>query len=280
MGHCSAVVLQGIAGPDAAIGIIKMVAVGVPCAFLPIQMPPDDGPEPAHHRRVGIELKVPQQFVDVDKIHVVVVKLVVVFRCAADIAVRVHRRAPSVCPAGQPVGRVRQMGQHGGHARDLTAGIGLKMTLLPFGPAQEVARISPTPSGQLRLPAHGSVKPRLSVPGPVGRRREDSAHGIEPNIGRGNDDAARKCLSVTLGPVVTPGQCRLVGHGEGRGVEGHIGRLVCRWCQTDGLQNGRCGLESVVPIKPADVSGPTELLHPGGRQPSLHRHRRGKPRGP
>ena len=64
-----------------------MVAVGVVVAFLPRQMASDDWPHTMHIGRIGIVLKVPEQFIDVVEVHVVVVHLVVALWVTADIAV-------------------------------------------------------------------------------------------------------------------------------------------------------------------------------------------------
>ena len=45
MGHTAPAVLQAVAGPDAAVGVVKAVAVGVEPAFLPGQMALEHRPD-------------------------------------------------------------------------------------------------------------------------------------------------------------------------------------------------------------------------------------------
>ena len=59
MGYGSAVVLQGVTCPDAAVSIVEMVGVRVPAVLLPCEMTLDDGPHLPHICRVGIKLEMP-----------------------------------------------------------------------------------------------------------------------------------------------------------------------------------------------------------------------------
>ena len=59
MGYGTSVIVKRIAGPDAAVGIVEVVAVGVVVALLPCQVALDDGPHLAHIVLVGIVLEVP-----------------------------------------------------------------------------------------------------------------------------------------------------------------------------------------------------------------------------
>ncbi len=71
-----------------------MVGVGIEVALLPLVVQLDVWPHPPHHGRVGVIAEVPHEFVDVVEVHVVVAHLVGAPRQAADVAVRVDRRAP------------------------------------------------------------------------------------------------------------------------------------------------------------------------------------------
>ena len=74
-----------------------MVIVRVPSILFPSKVTGYYRPHFAHISRIGIELEVPQQLVDIDEIHVIVVELFVVVRVSADVTVAVHRRTPLVC---------------------------------------------------------------------------------------------------------------------------------------------------------------------------------------
>ena len=147
MGHCPATVVERIAGPDAAVGIVEMVAVGVEVTFLPDQMTLDDGPHPAHVGRVGIILEVPEQLVHIVQVHVVVVHLVVALRITADVAVAVHLRAPLLLSPGHVHLRVlRRMGNRGGHIGHLTLRVGIEVAHGTVVPSQHVACVGRTPA--------------------------------------------------------------------------------------------------------------------------------------
>ena len=78
MGNCSAVVIEGIAGPDAAVTIVEMVSVGIPVAFFPFEMEFQSRPELTHECSICIVLEMPEQFIDIVEIHIVVAHLSVV----------------------------------------------------------------------------------------------------------------------------------------------------------------------------------------------------------
>ena len=73
MSHSPSVVLQGIAGPDAAIGVVKSVIVGVEATFFPSQVTGQYRPHFAYKFQVAGPAKMPEQFVYVAEVHVVVV---------------------------------------------------------------------------------------------------------------------------------------------------------------------------------------------------------------
>ena len=50
----SAVVVEGVACPDAAVGVVEMVVVRVEVAFLPFEVPLQHGEELSHLHGVGI----------------------------------------------------------------------------------------------------------------------------------------------------------------------------------------------------------------------------------
>ena len=90
----TAAIVECIACPNAAIGIVEVVAVGVEVALFPCQMTFQDWPHLLHVLCVGIVLEMPKQLVDVVEVHVVVVHLVVSVGISADISRGVHLRSP------------------------------------------------------------------------------------------------------------------------------------------------------------------------------------------
>ena len=140
MGHGTTVVIQGITRPDAAIGIIQSVIVGVEVTLLPCQMACEHGPHFSHEGGVGVILKMPQEFVDEVEVHVVVVHDIRAVRIAADIAVGIHLRAPLFsCPREAFLGVGRRMGDGGFHVGHLAVGIGGEMALCTFGHSEYIA---------------------------------------------------------------------------------------------------------------------------------------------
>ena len=205
MGDGSAVVIESVGGPDAAVGIVEAVVVGVEVALLPGEMSRQHGPHLPHEDRIGIILEVPEQFVDVVQVHVVVMHLVGAVRVAADIAVGVHLRAPRLDSPRQTLpGVLRGMGDGGFHAGDLTVGVGREMGKGTVGQAQHVAEIAGPPSAEGHSPGDGSVEPHLSVPGPVGSGHQRPAEGVDVGVGGVEDDLSGQ-------PVVMLHGCRIEG---------------------------------------------------------------------
>ena len=97
-------------------------------------------PHLPHIDGVGIILEVPQQFVDVVQVHVVMVHLVVALWITTNIAIGIHLRAPSLLSSGQILCRIlRGMGNHRLDARHLTLGVGIEMTDSPVVPSEHIA---------------------------------------------------------------------------------------------------------------------------------------------
>ena len=117
-----------------------MVVVGVEVALLPCQMFSQHGPHLAHVCRVGVVAEVPQQFVNIVQVHVVMVHLVVALRVSADVTVAIHLCAPFLFGAGQVhLGVVVGVRQSGGHVGHLTLGIGIEVGTGAVVPSQYVA---------------------------------------------------------------------------------------------------------------------------------------------
>ena len=96
MSNGTTTIVECIAGPDAAISIVKMIAIGIVVAFLPCQMRLEYRPHLSHISGIGIVLEVPQQLVDIVQVHIVMVHLIITFRVSADVAIAVHLRAPTL----------------------------------------------------------------------------------------------------------------------------------------------------------------------------------------
>ena len=183
MGHGTTVVLQGIARPDAAIGIVKSIVIGVPSLLLPCQMALDYRPHLAHIRGIGIKLEVPQQFVYIHQIHVVMMKLVVLLRISAYIARAVHRRSPLVGTTRQVIFLIHQMRFCNGHIGYLTLGVCIKVGALSVWHSKKIAHVGSSPSRQRHAPSHGSMLPHLTIPGTIGSHHQSSTDRIDIGIG-------------------------------------------------------------------------------------------------
>ena len=169
MGHSSSIIVEGIAGPDAAVGIIEMVAVRVVVALFPGQMRLDDRPHLAHIDGISIILEVPQQFVDIVEVHVVVVHLVIAFRITADVAIRVHLCAPLLRSPGKvECGVLRGMGYRRLYIGHLALGVCIEVRDGTIVPTEYIAQIACPPSCQRHAPSNTAMQPCLSVPVAIG----------------------------------------------------------------------------------------------------------------
>ena len=126
----------------------------------------------------------PQQFVDVVEVHVVVAHLVGLAGQFADVSVAVHLRAPFLVGASEVAQRVlrgvRVDGRHVGHH---AAGIGVEVRASAVVPPQHVAHVGPSPSRQWRAPSDASVEPCLAVPQSVGSSGEAGAQRVDIGVG-------------------------------------------------------------------------------------------------
>ena len=96
MSNGTTTVVECIAGPDAAVGIVQMVAIGIVVAFFPCQMRLEYRPHLTHISGIGIVLEVPQQLVDVVQVHIVMVHLIITLWISTDVTIAVHLRAPTL----------------------------------------------------------------------------------------------------------------------------------------------------------------------------------------
>ena len=89
----------------------------------------------------------PQEFVYVAEVHVVVVHLVVALRIAADVAVAVHLGAPFLLGPRHVLFRILGgMRIYGGDTVYLRLGVGVEMRAGAVVPAQEVAAVGSAPT--------------------------------------------------------------------------------------------------------------------------------------
>ena len=94
MSCLSAIVLKGIRSPNTAIAIVKAIVVGVKGILLPGEVPLQARKDFAGIIHVAGPVQVPQQFVEKNQVHIVMVHDIRPVGAPADIAIAVHRRAP------------------------------------------------------------------------------------------------------------------------------------------------------------------------------------------
>ena len=148
----------------------------------------DDRPHLAHISRICIKLEMPKQFIYINQVHVVMMKLVVLLRISADIAVTIHRSTPFIGTARQVVLLVHEMRFGNRHIGYLTFGVCIKMDTLSILHAEEIAHIGTSPTGQRHAPAHCSMLPNLPVPGTIGSHDQSATYRIDIGIGSMEDD--------------------------------------------------------------------------------------------
>ena len=199
MGHGTSAVIQGIARPDAAIGIVEVVAIGVVVTFLPRQVALQQGPHLAHIVLVSIVLEVPQQLIDIVQVHVVVVHLVVAIGITTDVAIGIHLRMPFLLSARHLLGSIlRGMWDIGLDVRHLTIGIGIEVTDGSVLPSQHVAQITCAPTRQGHAPSDTSMQPGQSVPVAISSQHEGTTQRIDIRIGGIELDATAQLREVVL----------------------------------------------------------------------------------
>ena len=103
VGHIATIIIERIRCPDAAIGIIEMVTVGIPVTFLPFQMEFDVWPHLTEIGGIGIITEMPEQLVEEVEVHVVMVHHVVATWQTTEVAVRIHARAPFLLSPRQKI---------------------------------------------------------------------------------------------------------------------------------------------------------------------------------
>ena len=199
MGHGTSAVIQGIARPDAAIGIVEVVAIRVVVTLLPRQVALQQGPHLAHIVLVGIILEVPQQLIDIVQVHVVVVHLVVAIGITTDVAIGIHLRVPFLLSARHLLGSIlRGMWDIGLDVRHLTIGIGIEVTDGSVLPSQHVAQITCAPTRQGHAPSDTAMQPGQSVPVAISSQHEGTTQRVDIRIGGIELDATAQLRKVVL----------------------------------------------------------------------------------
>ena len=203
MGHSPAVIVEGIARPDTAVGIVETIIVGIIITLLPVEVAHEYRPHPTHEDGIRIVLEVPEQFVDVVQIHVVVVHDVRTVGVAHDIAVGIHLRAPRLGCTRQALLRIlRRMRDAGFDIGNLTVGVGREVRERAIRLAQHICQITSAPASKIHAPHDGTMQPHLSVPGTVGSGHQRTAQGVDIGVGGVEDDLVGQPLMVLPGLVV------------------------------------------------------------------------------
>ena len=206
-------VIEGVAGPDAAVGVVEMVAVGVEVAFLPVEVQLDNGEKLTHRGGVGGMTEMAQQCVGIDKVHVVVRHLVLLAGAAADVSVAIHGCAPAFFRAGKVEHRVlARMLEDGGNVCDLVGCVGAEVCQRTVVKPEGVTGVCTAPAQVRCAPSNRAVQPCLAAPDAVGSHGKGSTYGIEPGVG--SIDGEGRCQSGALGLGLVEECCELLaGHG-------------------------------------------------------------------
>ena len=184
MRHCSTVVIKRIAGPNAAVSIIKMVSIGIPVTLLPFKVEFQRGPKLPHECCIGIVLEMPEKFIDIVEIHIVMAHLSVIIRQLADVSIAIHRCAPLFGRAGKVLGRILgRMRVDGLDVAHHASGVSTEMTKLPIEPSCHIAHITTSPAGKWCAPSDTTMHPRLPIPQAIGSSHQGGAKGIDQRIG-------------------------------------------------------------------------------------------------
>ena len=185
--YSAAVVLEGIACPYTTIGIVKAVVVGVEITLLPSKMRFQYRPHTAHIVHISRPVEMPQQLIDIAKIHIVVVHELLLIGITGNITVAVHLRSPFLQSPSQIERTVLcRMRNDRFYLGNLRSGITVEVFPCPVVATYGIARISGTPTVQRHTPTNGSVHPHLGggIPNTVGCHTQCRPERIEIGIGR------------------------------------------------------------------------------------------------
>ena len=196
----STVIVQCVTCPDTGIGIVKAVVIRVEVTFFPSKMQRQQRPHTTGIIKVSGPIEVPQQFVYVAEVHVIMVHLVISPGISTNIPVAVLRCSPNLgrtcqCKSGI-LCRMRNRIRNPGY---LTGGIVIKMSACAIVPTQYIAYISSAPTAQRHTPTDSSMQPHaLFSPNAIGGNGKRTAKRIEIRIGSSNFDASGKFTASIL----------------------------------------------------------------------------------
>ena len=176
MGNGTAIIIEGIACPNAGVCIVKPVIVRIVVELFPSEMAGKEGPHAAGVIQITRPVEMPQQFVDIAKIHIVVVHLIIAAGVTADISIAVLRGSPLLHRACQGEGCVlSRMGNGVRHVNDLTGCIGIKMRTYTVVPTKGIAGICRTPATEGHTPTDSAVQPDFTIPNAIGCHSKGTA---------------------------------------------------------------------------------------------------------
>ena len=95
------IIIKSITCPNTTIGIVETVTIGVEVTLFPSQVALNDRPNLTHILPIARPIEVPQEFIHVVEVHVVMVHLIVTVRIAADVSVAIHLRTPLLDRTGK-----------------------------------------------------------------------------------------------------------------------------------------------------------------------------------
>ena len=126
----------------------------------------------------------PQKFIDITQVHIVMVHLVILTRIATNITIAIHLSAPFLFRTSKiHCSILSWMRIHSRNIGNLTCCIGIEMRTGTIVPAQCISCISCTPTTKRHSPAYCSVKPYFSTPDTICRYSQCWTKRIKVRIG-------------------------------------------------------------------------------------------------
>lgn len=147
MSDSTTIIIQRIAGPNTGICIIKPVIIGIVIQFFPRQMTNKYRPHLTGICNIPCPVKVPEEFINIAKIHVIVMHLIVLAGITANISITILRGSPTLFRPCQIQYRI--LSRMRDRIRDfsyLTGSIRIEVRPGTIMPAKRVSGISSTPA--------------------------------------------------------------------------------------------------------------------------------------
>ena len=186
----TAVVVEGIACPDTGVGIVKTVIIGIIVELLPGKMTSKYRPYTTGIFQITGPVKMPQEFIYITKIHIIMMHLIVTTRITTNISVTVLRCTPLLYGTSQSKGRILcRMWYRIGYLSHLAGSIGIEMRTGTIVPPQSIACISCTPAAKGHTPTNGTMQPDFTIPNTIGSYGKGTTQGIKKWIGSCNPNA-------------------------------------------------------------------------------------------